>query len=279
MIQTKQIILNSQLLSYYSITSDKNNSELIDPKNAIIWLHGWRSNSNNWTAIIQRILNQTSNQNLQSYQNIAIDFPGFGQSPIPSNIEQQPWTLQQYADTIYEFIRSQKFNKVILVGHSFGGRISMLLASSKYAYKMQDTLGKIILVGSHGFADNSKAKNIKQTIAKIVKPIFNLELFQPLKKIIYTSMGSQDYLATPKLQKTFVNVINQDLSENIKTITVPINMIWGGSDEATPVEFTDRIKALAEQSPIVTIDIIEEAGHYSFLDQSSQFISIFDKII
>jgi pimeloyl-ACP methyl ester carboxylesterase len=285
MIESKQTILNSSLVSYYVISSGlnlpENNLGSKKSKNAIIWLHGWRSNSQNWLSIIDRISRDLSgSEMLQNYQNIAIDFPGFGNSPMPKNIHEKPWKLEDYGQIIADFITAQKFDKVILVGHSFGGRVSMLLASDfgvKYlGRRLDDKLQKIILVGSHGFSDNSSGNNLKKTFAKIVKPLFGLKILKPLKAKIYDSIGSQDYLAIPQLQPTFVNIVNRDLSTEISQIRVPIDMVWGSNDEATPVEFSNRIRDLAINTTC-NIDIIKHAGHYSFLDKTDDFVEIFIK--
>ena len=56
---------------------------------------------------------------------IIIDLPGFGESPEPDSI----WTLYDYAKAINELLTGINVNNPILIGHSFGGKISLLYAS------------------------------------------------------------------------------------------------------------------------------------------------------
>ena len=56
---------------------------------------------------------------------IIVDLPGFGESNEPDII----WTMYDYAECIHELLKSLKVKNPILVGHSFGGKISLIYAS------------------------------------------------------------------------------------------------------------------------------------------------------
>jgi len=89
-------------------------------------------------------------------------------------------------------------------------------------------------VDSAGFAMNAPKKKLMAMAAKAVRPIFKPQIMQGLRKKIYKNIGAEDYLATPELQKTFVNITSEDLSADLKNIKVPTLIINGENDKDTP---------------------------------------------
>lgn len=218
-------------------------------------MHGWRSNKEIW----QQVISQLATCNLQL---ISLDLPGFGASPAPK----KAWSMGDYAQTMKEFIEKLELKNVIVVGHSFGGRIGIKLASH-----YPELVKKLILVDSAGFAMASKKKNLMAAAAKVVKPFFKPKFMQGLRRQIYKTIGAEDYVATPELQKTFVKVTSEDLTEDMKKINTPTLLVWGENDKETPVEFGQRMHLEIRDS---NLEIIPNAGHFSFLDKPEEFVKI-----
>ena len=82
----------------------------------VIFLHGWGGSIDSFRGAGQYFS--------ANYRCTLVDFYGFGDSPLPGVV-----TLEDYANGIEELIRHYSMKEVILVGHSFGGRVAMLLAS------------------------------------------------------------------------------------------------------------------------------------------------------
>ena len=182
-MQPKQIIIDGQFLTYYS------NSNFDISHTTIIFLHGWRSESKVWFPIIEGL-----QKKLTDYNYLAIDLPGFGSSPTPESA----WKMIDYAQLVNELIPKLNLQKVILVGHSFGGRTSIKLVGEVYDGKKYE-IDKLILTGSAGFVDESNSTSFKQKAAKIMKPIFNLPVISKLKPMIYNVIGAEDYNARKDL--------------------------------------------------------------------------------
>lgn len=241
-------MLNNNLVSYSEINREAE-------KSAIIFLHGWRSNKEVW----QGIANQLRDINRPIYM---LDLPGFGNSPAPKN----HFTIFDYASLIREFIRKQNLGRVVLVGHSFGGRVGIRLGAVA-----PEVLEKLVLVDSAGFRMPQTKKKLFKTAAKLVKPFFKFTVFQGLRRKIYQSLGAEDYIATPQMQQTFVKVIDEDLSGDMQKITSPTFIIFGEKDTDTPPEFGRRMQRLITGS---RLEILNSAGHYSFLDQPEKFCQL-----
>ena len=240
-----QVIINNLLVSY----SESGNGAM-----ALLFLHGWRSNKEVWVQVIKN-LSIINNQ----LSIIAIDLPGFGSSQMPS----EPMTVGDYAEVVKGLIEKLELKNVILVGHSFGGRVGIKLASQN-----PNLISKLVLVDSAGFAMDSGKKSAIALVAKIAKPFFKPKIMQGLRKGIYKAIGAEDYLATPELQKTFVNIVSEDLTEDMRRISVPTLIVWGNADKETPVEFLYKMKSLI---PNTKYQILSNAGHFSFLDNPEEF--------
>ncbi len=200
-------------------------------------------------------------------QLLAMDLPGFGQSQV----SKVPMTVGNYAEVVEEFIKKLDLKNVIIVGHSFGGRVGIKL-SSKYPI----LVSKLVLVDSAGFAMDQDKKIIMNKAAKIIKPLFQPGFMQGLRKMIYKKIGSEDYLATPELQETFVNVVSEDLSEDMVKIKCPTLIINGENDNDTPVRFGELMESLIHNAKFV---ILPNAGHFSFLDKPAQFTQLLTDFI
>ncbi len=197
----------------------------------------------------------------QNYSLYAIDFPGFGGSENPK----KDFTVSDYSEIVEDFTKKLELKNLVLVGHSFGGRVAIKLVAGE-----KQNICKLVLVDSAGFVFNPDKKQMMNLIAKTVKPFFKPAFMQGLRKIIYKTIGAEDYLATPALQKTFVNIVNEDLSEDMEKLKLPTLIIWGEKDLETPFEFAQMMKNKIKNSELV---VFEEAGHFSFLEQPKKFIS------
>ena len=98
-------------------------------KNTIVLLHGWGQNIEMMKPIGDRL---SKNNRI-----IIVDLPGFGESKEPDTI----WTMYDYTECIHELLESLKVKNPMLIGHSFGGKISLIYAS-KY------DVSKLVLFGS-----------------------------------------------------------------------------------------------------------------------------------
>lgn len=222
---------------------------------AVLFLHGWRSNKEIWREVIEKY----NNRKIEKY---TIDFPGFGGSQMPS----RTFSVSDYVEVVKGFIEKLDLKNVMVVGHSFGGRVGIKLAA-----KYPSAIAKLVLVDSAGFATGLKRKNLYQSLAKVVKPFFKPRFMQGLRKKIYRQIGAEDYLATPELQSTFVKITGEDLAEDMKKITCPTLIVYGENDKDTPAAFGHKMNALIPGSKYL---IIKDAGHFSFLDRPGEFAKI-----
>ena len=159
---------------------------------------------------------------------------------------------------------AEELDKVSVIAHSFGGRVAILLASLQ-----QDKVEKLVLVDSAGikpkFSLKNKLKILNYKVAKKLKE-------KGLIKRELINYGSEDYKALPSQMKpVFNNVINTDLTGYLKNITAPTLIVWGKKDNDTPYYMAKKINKNIKDSAIITF---ENAGHFCYLDNASEFQTI-----
>jgi pimeloyl-ACP methyl ester carboxylesterase len=221
----------------------------------VFLLHGWGAEA----ALFRPIADVVAGQ----YTVVAFDFPGFGQTAEPA----QAWSVSDYTDFTVEFIRSFSCKNVILLGHSFGGRVIIKMANEK---NLPFTLDKLILVDSAGILPRrSLLYKARVGAYKTGKVILNMPgvriLFPRTMTAFKEKMGSADYArASEVMRQCLVKTVNEDLSPLLKTISIPTLLIWGENDMATPLADGRMMEQQISNSGLV---VLKGAGHYSFLDQ------------
>lgn len=233
----------------------------------MLFLHGWGSSFDVFTPFLERLKNHC--------RVCALDMPGFGQSQEPPG----PWDVAKYADFVAKFIRYLGLTRVILIGHSFGGRVIIKLAGRETP---PFEIPKIILVDSAGIkpAKSFKAK-IRQILYKTVRRLISIHLVEKLSPGLLERWrrkhASRDYLAaSPLMRQVLVKTVNEDLRRHLPLIKPPTLLLWGANDTATPLMDAHIMESLI---PGAGLAILPQAGHYSFLDQPAIFGRALDSFL
>lgn len=225
----------------------------------ILLIHGWGSSVPTWTPILS---------GFEGYRVIAPDLPGCGESDILKT----DWGIDDYCQFILKFMKAVGIENPIMAGHSHGGRISIKMV----AEGMVDA-PKLILFDSAGIpAKKTFKKRFKIFCFKSAKRILTLPLIknytkQTLEKV-RGYFGSADYKSAPEvMRKTLVKVIGVDLRPIMHKIPCPTLLIWGENDTDTPLSDAKEMESLIKDSGLC---VIKNAGHFSFLNNPYQVISI-----
>ena len=223
-------------------------------KNTIVLLHGWGQNIEMMKPVGDRFK--------KNNRIIIVDLPGFGMSDEPNTI----WSLNDYVECIKELLGSLEINNPILIGHSFGGKISLLYASK---YKVE----KLVLFGSP-FKQEIKKLSLKTKVLKFLKKV---PVINKLEGFAKKHIGSTDYRqASEVMRKILVEHVNLDIEEEVKKIKSPTLMVWGTMDQEVPVERAYELEKLIEDAGVVTY---EGCSHYAYLERLEQTISVLKSFI
>ncbi len=218
-----------------------------------VLLHGWGQN-------IQMM--KPVGDALTDCDVIIIDLPGHGKSEEPKEF----WSLNDFVEMINSLLKSLNIENPILIGHSFGGKISLLYAS-KYPVK------KLILFGSP-FKVKMNSQSLKVKLLKKAKQIPGLKNLAEFAK---KHIGSTDYRnASPMMRSILVGHVNTDLTEEVKKIKAPTIIIWGSNDAAVPLEDAYDLEKLIKNSAVI---VYEGCTHYAYLEQIGKTNSILNNFI
>ena len=214
----------------------------------ILLLHGWGQNIEMMRPVGDK---------LEGNRIIIVDLPGYGLSSEPD----YAWSIYDYVECIKELLDSVDVKLPILIGHSFGGKISLAYAS-KY-----DT-EKLILFGSP-FRPAIKKLSLKTKLLKKAKKIPGLNKLEGFAK---RHIGSDDYKnASDMMRKILVDTVNLDITEEVKKIKCPTLIVWGTLDDAVPVEDAYILEKLIPDSGVV---VYEGCSHYAYLERLSQVVKV-----
>lgn len=232
----------------------------------IIILHGWGSSPQKWEKVKSELIKK-------NFKVIIPYLPGFNpKDPIKS-----PWSINDYTKWFNQYLNQKKLKKIILIGHSNGGRIA-----SYFTSQFPERVEKLILIASAGLPPKNKIKIIFfKFISKIGKIFFQLipskKIYQFAQKTLYFIAREKDYLnANPVMKKTLINMTTIDLTEVFTKIKTPTLIIWGENDRETPLWMGKKINQLIKKSKL---EIIKDGNHSLHISQPKKLVSVILKYI
>jgi pimeloyl-ACP methyl ester carboxylesterase len=221
-----------------------------NPKYRLLWLHGWGQSHKSFIPMAEFF-----DQDADSY---LFDLHGFGASPLPP----ADWGTEEYGDFLAKWIEENPSDlPTFLIGHSFGCRVSIRLAS-----KYPNLANAMILIGAAGLQKKLSIKGkIRRLYIKSVGKLAHLSdsFFQTeYKKAFREKFGSRDYKNAGKMRLTFVKTVSEDLTENAKEVKIPTLLLFGEKDTETPTQFGLRYEKLIKNSKYIEYKGLD---HYSVL--------------
>lgn len=223
-----------------------------DKKNALVILPGWGETRKTFYYMIQE---------LSKYKTIyIIDYPGFGKTEFPNH----DLTIYHYTLLIKDFLEQEELVNPILLGHSFGGRIIILLLGY-YHYSTE----KAILIDSAGICHKKtilqKLKSKCYRLLQKIRKFLSSEKQKRWQEFLIQKFGSEDYKnLSPNMRKTFSQVVNEDLTPYLKEISQEVLLIWGEKDQATPLKDGQKMENDMKNAALITIP---NTSHFPYLEE------------
>lgn len=222
----------------------------------LIFLHGFGGNLNNFSYFANLFANfgySTLNINLTDY--------GFKTTPKSFNI-------YDFALVIKKLINRLKIVDFAFIGHSFGGRLAIILSG------LHNMGEKLVLVDSAGIRPRfNLITKIKILEYKICRRLVEKKL---LNKKCLDKFGSQDYKTLNDNQKElFKKVVNEDLTYLLKNINSKTLIIFGKKDKDTPIYMAKKLNKKIKNSKIILFN----GGHYCYLEEREKFIRVLKEFL
>ncbi|WP_409484041.1 alpha/beta fold hydrolase [Arsenicicoccus dermatophilus] len=211
----------------------------------VIALHGWARTRHDWAPV------------LRDHDALALDLPGFGATAPPPD----GWSTEQYADQLLPLLDPAA--PVVLMGHSFGGRVAVHAARLR-----PEGVAGLVLTG----VPLLRAQ-LAPAGAKPARGPLDLRVAKALHKrgIVPGSVvdryrkkyGSADYNAAQGVLRTvLVKAVNEDYTRELEAVRaagIPTEMVWGAGDTAAPVAMARAAAELV--GPTAQLDVVEGSAH------------------
>ena len=233
-------------------------------KRAIVFLHGFCEDSCIWDDFRKDLL-------VEKRRVIGIDLPGFGKSEVVEGL-----SIDYMADVVRAVMEDQNLEKIILIGHSMGGYVTLA-----FAEKYPELLLGLGLFHSHGYADapstienrekaiafikrQGSALYLKQIIPTFFSPEFARSNPFQLDKLIHKASG-YEMDGIIEAQKAMMK--RPDRIAVLKQIKVPVLLLVGGKDVFITAE---KAMKQAQYPEVCFAHILPRVGHMGMFEAVHQ---------
>ncbi len=213
---------------------------------SVLALHGWRRTHLDFGGVFDR-------QHTQGVPAaVAPDLFGFGATPAPP----VAWGSSEYAQQLVALFDEPGVlgDRVVLVGHSFGGRVAVRLWDL-----VPDRVERVVLSGVP-LLDREGRRTRPAARFRIGRRLHRMGLVSEARmEALRHRYGSPDYRAAEGVMRgVFVRVLAESYAEDMATITSPVDLLWGARDTEVPLEVAERARPLF---PSATLHRLDGIGH------------------
>jgi pimeloyl-ACP methyl ester carboxylesterase len=226
---------------------------------AVVLLHGWAASCQSLEGVSAALAG--------SFRVIRIDLPGFGWSQAPPAV----WGTAEYAGQVLAILESLGIGRAAVLGHSFGGRVAIVLAATQ-----PSRVARLTLVASAGIRPRRtlrvRARLATSRLLRGLAAVPGLtRVVEPLRAAWSERVGSRDYRAAGRLRPILVKVVNEDLRPLLPRIATPTLILWGDRDEEVGRAV---VEIQAAEIPGARLRVFSGAGHFPFQDAPGEFMTV-----
>ena len=241
-------------------------------KHPIVLVHGSRLHAHVWNDFSRRFSDR--------YHVIALDQRGHGDSGWAA---QDGYQMENFYQDLRAVVEARGLSRFTLIGHSLGGRVSML-----YAHRHPELLERLVLVDitpgrpavvargeisdddrtAPGEFDSSEdaLAHLKRLMPRAPAPLVEESVRHGLRR---TDDGRYTWKYDPAFlsgRRSRANAV--DLWSAVASIPTPTLLQYGSHSNVVSPELAAR---MGETMPSCTVERIEGAGHGLFTDQPEAF--------
>ena len=215
----------------------------------LLFLHGWGGSRESLRGIAT-LFQHTHHVHL-------FDLPGFGAAPVPP----EGWGTIEYADLVQQYVLDRLKGPVVVVGHSFGGRVSARLASRRLPL-----IRALVLLSVPGLPQSTLSRTrVRRAAIRTIRRV--LRMVQPLtgpRGVQWHTerFASKDYQAAGAMRLVLVKTVAEDLTESARSIACPTLLVWGTDDTETPPWLATRYAELLDGKG--TVILLAHKDHYLY---------------
>jgi pimeloyl-ACP methyl ester carboxylesterase len=211
----------------------------------IVLIHGLGGSSDWWRHNVPVLA--------ESHTVAAVDLVGFGRNRRFLRHSSLPLRFPEIAALLARWIESSFASPVHLVGNSLGGHVAIHLAAQR-----PDLVRSLTLVDSTGIPF---AVNPRLHLESLAVPRGWNTFVQVLARDLFRGGPTGVALARGRL-------LRDDARPLLRTLTMPVLLVWGESDPLVPLTYAEQIHA---EVPQARLEVIPRAGHIPMWENPAVF--------
>jgi len=227
----------------------------------VVWLHGWARRGGDFAACATILAER-------GVASVAFDLPGFGSSPPPTVAGGARFYATLLAGPLAELAQEP----LILVGHSFGGRIATVLGATH-----PELVAGLVLTGAPVLRSSAAAKSpLRYRLIRSLhaKKFVSDERMESARQ----RFGSTDYRnASGVIRQVLVATVNESLEAELAQIKAPVSMVWGELDAEVPVSIARRAQDYLVSAN--SLRVLSGVGHLLPLEAPQELVVEVEKFL
>ncbi len=215
----------------------------------LVLMHFFGSSRREWTES-QAILSRY-------HPCVALDMPGFGEA----NDRQRGFDMASMARLVIDTVDTLSLSSVVLVGHSFTGKVAQIIAD-----QAPDWLRALVLVASSPLAPQPDRREDRDFQVHYAGDRAGAVRFiesacaHPLPEAVFERAVDDAMRGNRAAWKAWPTAgADEDWSGRVGELSLPTLIVVGEKDPTLPLALQERMVAPFFTAP--RIDVIEDAGH------------------
>lgn len=232
--------------------------------NTLLFAHAFPLNRTMWAPQVSALVERC--------RCVAADFRGFGESTVAP-----PYSVEQYADDLAHLLDVLRVDKVVLVGCSMGGYVSLA-----FWRRHRRRVRALVLADTRAGADSDETLARRRQLIRVAREegataVANLQIRALVGKTTREKQPDTYDAVHRMIAQTPVEgivgaleamMVRPDSTAMLGTIDVPTLVVVGDEDVPTPVK---EARLLHERIPGSRLEIITNAGHLANLERPAAF--------
>ena len=229
---------------------------------AVVFVHCWTCDRHSWDALLPRLA--------RTRQVVALDLAGHGES----GGERERWTIEAFGDDVMAVVDALKLRRVVLVGHSMGGHVTLAAAR-----RLGGRLAGLVPVDTLlDVEERMSPEKIDEFLAPFeadyptaAEGFVRGYMFVPsspkavIEKVVAASRAARKGMAISAIRATW----SYDAARDFDAIRAPIHAINGE-------RYPTNLEANRRHAPQYQFTLIPGVGHYPMLEAPDRFGEILE---